>query len=188
MGPLRGRSAPLAFALAARARRARAARPLLAPAGVLALTLVAVLAVPLSADMTAIDSHVTDAGYVGALPSEEQRLISDYLRAHQGSARYEVAALSATQIGSLIVQDARPVLVLTTYGGRVFTTVPKLKPLIAEGKVRYAFLNSAAARQRRARTPRARRPRSGSARTAPTSRAQAGLRRAGPSGCCRGHP
>jgi 4-amino-4-deoxy-L-arabinose transferase-like glycosyltransferase len=117
-------------------------RALLAPAGVLALTLVAILAIPLSADVTAIDNGVTDAGYVGALPSEEQRLVSAYLRAHQGAARYEVVAESATQIGSLIVQDGRPVIVLTTYAARVFTPVAKLKRLIAQGEVRYAFLNS----------------------------------------------
>ena len=49
---------------------------------------------------------------------------------------------SATQIGSLIVQDARPVVILTTYDARVFTSVAKLKRLIAQGAVRYAFLNS----------------------------------------------
>ncbi|HEX7609046.1 MAG TPA: glycosyltransferase family 39 protein [Solirubrobacteraceae bacterium] len=131
-----------AVGLAAIARiPGRSVSSLVAPAGVLALTLVAVLAIPLSADVTAINDGVTDAGYVGALPSEEQRIISDYLRAHQGSARYELAAQSATQIGSLIVQDARPVLVLTTYAGRVLTTVPELKSLIAQGKVRYAFLS-----------------------------------------------
>jgi hypothetical protein len=64
------------------------------------------------------------------------------LRAHQGRARYEVAAQSATQIGSLIVQDARPIVILTSYGSRVFTSVDKLKRLIAAGEVRYAFLNS----------------------------------------------
>jgi 4-amino-4-deoxy-L-arabinose transferase-like glycosyltransferase len=128
--------------LARLARLPARLRSLLAPAGAVALTLSAVLAIPLSADITAIDNGVTDAGYVGALPSEEQRLVSAYLRAHQGSARYEVASLTATGIGSLIVQDARPVLVLTSYGARVFTPVAKLKRLIAEGEVRYAFLTS----------------------------------------------
>jgi 4-amino-4-deoxy-L-arabinose transferase-like glycosyltransferase len=144
----------LALALAAAAQlvrgRARSGEPAaragqiarLALAAGTAATLVAVLAVPLKADITAIDTHVTDAGYVGALPSEEQRLVSSYLRAHQGSAFYELAALSATQIGSLIVQDARPVLVLTTYNGRVFTSVTRLRQLIREGKVRYAFLGT----------------------------------------------
>jgi 4-amino-4-deoxy-L-arabinose transferase-like glycosyltransferase len=111
-------------------------------AGTLTMALVAVLAIPVSTDVTLIDNNVSDAGYVGALPAEEQRLVSDYLRAHQGGARYEMAAESATQIGSLIVQDARPVVILTTYEARVFTSVAKLRRLIAQGAVRYAFLNS----------------------------------------------
>jgi 4-amino-4-deoxy-L-arabinose transferase-like glycosyltransferase len=111
-------------------------------AATIAMALVAVGALPLSADITAIDNAVTDAGYVGALPSEEQRLLSSYLRAHQGGARYELAAESATQIGSLIVQDARPALVLTTYSARVFTDVAELQQRIAKGEVKYAFLNS----------------------------------------------
>ncbi|HWX95813.1 MAG TPA: glycosyltransferase family 39 protein [Solirubrobacteraceae bacterium] len=128
-------------------------RSVLAPTGTLVLALIAFLAVPLSADVTAIDNHVTDAGYVGALPTEEQRLLSAYLRAHQGTAKYEVASVSATGIGSLIVQDARPVLVLTSYGSRVFTSVPRLQRLIAEGKVRYAFLNASCGRHGSALNP-----------------------------------
>jgi 4-amino-4-deoxy-L-arabinose transferase-like glycosyltransferase len=111
-------------------------------AAAIALTLVAVGALPLSADIVSIDNGVTDAGYVGALPREEQRLVSSYLRSHQSEARYELAAESATQIGSLIVQEARPVLILTTYDARVFTTVPELQRAIARGEVKYAFLNS----------------------------------------------
>jgi hypothetical protein len=115
---------------------------LLAPAGVLAMVLVAVLAIPLKADMTAITTHVSDAGLVGQLPSDEQRPLSSYLLAHQDGARYEVASESATAIGSLIVKDGRPILILTTYEGRLFTSVATLKRLIAEGQVRYAFLNT----------------------------------------------
>jgi len=108
----------------------------------IAMTLVAVLALPMSVDVTAIDNRVSDAGYVGALPGEEQHLISSYVRAHEHGARYELAAESATQIGSLIVQDGRPIVILTTYDARVFTSVAKLKRLIARGEVRYAFLNT----------------------------------------------
>jgi 4-amino-4-deoxy-L-arabinose transferase-like glycosyltransferase len=118
------------------------ARSTLLPACVLATTLVAVLAIPVKVDVSAIEDRVSDAGYVGALPGEEQRLVSAYLRAHMKGARYEVAAESATGIGSLIVKDALPIVVLTSYGSRVFTTVPQLERLIARGEVRYAFLNS----------------------------------------------
>ncbi|HEX4482724.1 MAG TPA: glycosyltransferase family 39 protein [Solirubrobacteraceae bacterium] len=117
-------------------------RTAIAPAAVLALTLCAPLAISFGADVAAINDHISDAGYVGALPAEELHVASDYLRAHQGSARYEVAAQSATQIGSLIVEDARPIVILTTYNARVFTSVTKLKRLIAAGELRYAFLNT----------------------------------------------
>jgi 4-amino-4-deoxy-L-arabinose transferase-like glycosyltransferase len=108
----------------------------------LALALLAVVAIPVEVDKTAIANRVSDAGYIGALPGGQQRALSSYLTAHQGNARYELAAESATGIGSLIVHDARPVVVLTSYEARVFTTVAKLKQLIAEGAVRYAFLNT----------------------------------------------
>jgi 4-amino-4-deoxy-L-arabinose transferase-like glycosyltransferase len=140
---LLGALGAIAFALLARTRWIPArARGLLAPAGVIAMTLVAVLVIPLQADRTAIVDRVSDAGLVGELPGSQQHPLSAFLLAHQDGAFYEVAAESATAVGSLIVQDGRPVLVLSTYDARVFTTVSKLKRLIAEGKVRYAFLNT----------------------------------------------
>jgi 4-amino-4-deoxy-L-arabinose transferase-like glycosyltransferase len=119
-----------------------AARSLLAPGAVLALSLVAMLAISVQTDIRAIKDHVTDAGEVGVLPGDVLNPLSSYLRAHQGTARYEVAAQSATQIGALIVKDARPVVVLTSYAAKVFTTVDQLKRKIAAGEVRYAFLNA----------------------------------------------
>jgi hypothetical protein len=141
---LAGAIGAIAFAVLARLgpREPAAPRAALLTGATIALTLVAVLALGLSTDITAIDNNVSDAGYVGALPHEEQHLVSAYVRAHQGDARYELAAESATQIGSLIVQDAKPVVILTTYDARVFTHVAKLRRLIADGEVKYAFLNT----------------------------------------------
>jgi len=144
----------IAFALLARMPTASSgSRATLAQAGAIALTLVAVLAVPLKADLTAIRDRVSDAGLVGQLPGVQQRPLSAYLLAHQDGARYEVASESATAIGSLIVQDARPVLVLTTYDAPVFTSVAKLKALIAKGEVRYAFLNTFCTREAQSVNP-----------------------------------
>jgi 4-amino-4-deoxy-L-arabinose transferase-like glycosyltransferase len=139
---LAGAFGAIAFAILARVGPDEDRRRGWLRAATIALALVAVGALHLSADVIAIDNGVTDAGYVGALPSQEQSRLSSYLRAHQGGARYELAAESATQIGSLIVQDARPVLVLTTYSARVFTNVAELRRAIASGEVKYAFLNS----------------------------------------------
>ena len=140
---LAGALGALALAGLARIRvRPSARSSALLAGGTLALALLAIAAIPVEVDKTAIENRVSDAGYIGALPGGQQRALSSYLIAHQGSARYELAAESATGIGSLIVQDARPVVVLTTYEARVFTTVAQLKRLIAEGAVRYAFLNT----------------------------------------------
>jgi 4-amino-4-deoxy-L-arabinose transferase-like glycosyltransferase len=110
-------------------------------AATLGLTVLAVLALPLAVDVRAIKEGIGDAGHVGALPQQEKLRLSSYLRAHQGTAHYELAAQSATEIGALIVQDVRPVLILTTYNGRVFTSVPRLRRLIADDAVRYAVLD-----------------------------------------------
>ncbi|HEY3865588.1 MAG TPA: glycosyltransferase family 39 protein [Solirubrobacteraceae bacterium] len=140
---LAGALGAVVFAVLARIRVRPSTRSSALLAGAtLVLALLALAAIPVEVDKTAIANRVSDAGYIGALPGGQQRALSSYLTAHQGSARYELAAESATGIGSLIVQDARPVVVLTTYEARVFTTVAQLKQLIAERAVRYAFLNS----------------------------------------------
>ncbi len=115
-------------------------------ARLLALPLTALLAVPLIASVEAVEAKTSDAGNVGALNPNEQRALSAYLLAHQGRARYELAAGSSTSVASLIVQDQQPVLMLTTYNGIPFTTVAQLKALIARGEVRYAFLDSVCTR------------------------------------------
>ncbi len=110
--------------------------------GALALTLVAVLAIPATASVRAVRIHLSDAGIVGSMPASEVRALSSYLRANHAGARYEVAIDSATRGSALIVKDGLPVLVLTTYQGRTLTTVAQLKRLIARREVRYALLNS----------------------------------------------
>jgi 4-amino-4-deoxy-L-arabinose transferase-like glycosyltransferase len=116
----------------------------------LALALAALLYVPLQASLRAVRIDVSDAGMVGAIPEGELRLLSSYLRAHRGGARYEVAAASATRAAALIASDGLPVAMLTTYEGRVLTSLAQLQRLIARGEVRYALLTSACGRH----TPR----------------------------------
>ena len=137
---LAGALGALAAALAARRVAPGRRGPL--GAATLACALVAVLAVGVKTDIRAIRDKISAAGFVGQLPGDVQHNLSAYLKANNHGARYELAAESATQIGSLIVQDAKPVVVLTTYNGRVFTSVAKLKRMIAAGQVRYAYLST----------------------------------------------
>ena len=108
-------------------------------AATLALTLLCLLAIPCSAALRAVRLNVSDTNRLGVLHPGELEPLSAYLRAHQGSAYYEAAFDSGTKMGELVVRDARPILVLTTLGGRVFTPVARLRALAAAGKVRYVF-------------------------------------------------
>ena len=140
-------------------------------ARLLALPLTALLAIPLLASVEAVEAKTSDAGNVGALNPNEQRALSAYLLAHQGRARYELAAGSSTSVASLIVQDQRPVLMLTTYNGIPFTSVAQLKASIARGEVRYAFLDSVCTQASPKTTAGVPRPRCGYAATQPISHA-----------------
>jgi hypothetical protein len=109
--------------------------------GVTALALVCVLAIPLWASLNAVRENASDTNPLGILHHGELGPLSSYLRAHQGSAYYEVAFDSGTKMGELVERDARPILVLTTLEGHVFTSLARLRTLVATGKVRYAFLD-----------------------------------------------
>jgi 4-amino-4-deoxy-L-arabinose transferase-like glycosyltransferase len=111
------------------------------PDAVLALALVCLLAIPLWASLRAVRENVSDTTPLGMLHHGELQPLSVYLRAHQGSAYYEAAFDSGTKMGELVERDARPILVLTTLNGRVFTPVARLRALAAAGRVRYAFLD-----------------------------------------------
>ncbi len=110
-------------------------------AGITALALVCLLAIPLWASLNAVRENVSDTNPLGILHHGELAPLSAYLRAHQGSVYYEVAFDSGTKMGELVERDARPILVLTTLEGDVFTSLARLRALAAAGKVRYAFLD-----------------------------------------------
>ncbi len=109
---------------------------------VLACGLVCLLAIPLWASLHAVTANVSDSNRLGSMQPAELDRLSAYLLAHQGSARYEVAYDAGSKIGSLVVHDARPILVLTSYNARVLTGVARLKRLIASGAVHYAILST----------------------------------------------
>jgi 4-amino-4-deoxy-L-arabinose transferase-like glycosyltransferase len=125
-----------AGALAARLRRAA---PAIRAVSVGALS--AVLVSSLAASVHAATAHVEDSGTVGALPSARVQRLSAYLRAHQGSARYELASLAASPAAPIIVRDARPVLVLTA-DGRSVVSPHELAELVAADQVRTALVGT----------------------------------------------
>jgi hypothetical protein len=123
---------------AAAAALAAAARP--GPRTALAAgacTLAAALALPAAGAVSVARHHASDAGLPNAVPLSRQAALSRYLRAHQGSARYEVASPTVYRASWLIVRDGRPVLMLTGLYGGALLTPHRLAHEVASGRVRY---------------------------------------------------
>ena len=114
-------------------------RPVLA--GLLAVgALAAVLAAPLARTLTIAGSAASSAQLEGRMDPQRLERLSAYLRAHQGRARYEVASPFVTKVAALIIRDARPVLMLTSYRGRPLLTVPQLEHAVRAGRVRHVLI------------------------------------------------
>jgi 4-amino-4-deoxy-L-arabinose transferase-like glycosyltransferase len=136
---------PLWWAMLAAALGALACAAAAGPrwrAWALGLALACLLVVPAWASVRAVENRVNDANQLGLLPPAELSALSGYLRAHQGTARYEVAYDAGTKLGSLVVHDVRPVLVLNSIESHVVTPLSRLRALAAAGAVRYVVLST----------------------------------------------
>jgi 4-amino-4-deoxy-L-arabinose transferase-like glycosyltransferase len=110
-------------------------------ASVVVFSVVAVLAFPLARDVGLIRDH---SGVQAASPEFAPRLATDlsaYLRAHQGTARYEFAATAPSIAAPLIIKDERPILLLTTVDARPLVTLAGLRAAIAAHAVSYVVMH-----------------------------------------------
>ncbi len=98
--------------------------------------LVAILVAPLARTLGVIDLGQTSAQKAGGMPAAQLEPLSAFLRAHQ-TGRYEVASTNVAKGAPLIIRDARPVLMLTSLGGRPLLTPRQLERKVAGGQVRY---------------------------------------------------
>jgi 4-amino-4-deoxy-L-arabinose transferase-like glycosyltransferase len=106
------------------------------PAALVACALVAALSVPLASSVSVAREHRSNAGLALDVPLA----LSTFLVSHQGGARYEVASATVFRASPLIVRDARPVLMLTSYHGRPLLSASALAGLVRTGEVRYILL------------------------------------------------
>ncbi|MEA2187180.1 MAG: hypothetical protein QOK16_2191 [Solirubrobacteraceae bacterium] len=115
---------------------ALAAAPRRPPATLVACALVAALSVPVASSVSVARQHRSNAGLALDVP----RSLSTFLATHQGGARYEVASTTVFRASPLIVRDARPVLMLTSYHGQPLLSAAALAGLVRAGEVRYILL------------------------------------------------
>ncbi|MCW3016016.1 MAG: glycosyltransferase family 39 protein [Solirubrobacterales bacterium] len=106
----------------------------------LAAATVAVLAVPTATSVHLARAGASSSGRPGYAPPARVAALSRYLKAHQGSARYETASTSVAKAGPLIVHDGRPVLMLTSLYDRPLLTPAQLAGKVATGEVNTIML------------------------------------------------
>jgi hypothetical protein len=99
----------------------------------------AVLGFPVARDATLIRDHSGVQAASPALKASVVAALSKYLRAHQGGARYELAASAPSLAAPLVIRDHRPVLLLTTVDARPLLTLAGLQTRIARGQVSYVL-------------------------------------------------
>jgi 4-amino-4-deoxy-L-arabinose transferase-like glycosyltransferase len=143
-GPAGATAAAAALAAAAVLAIAAAAalparRPALAAAGA-TLALAAALAVPLATSIRLVRAGEGDGEPTGTLPAAQLDHLSAYLRAHQGTARYEAAGARIFNTVALIVKDARPVQTLMSVGDRPLLGPAELARESRAGAVRYVLI------------------------------------------------
>ena len=109
-------------------------------AALAATLVVAALLLPVNVATGLVRHSESDAGRVGVMAAAETSALSSYLGAHRAGARYELAVGGATQAAALIIRDAQPVLVLTSFDGHPLVSVSRLAGLVGDGSVRYALL------------------------------------------------
>ncbi|MEA2125771.1 MAG: hypothetical protein QOI80_2553 [Solirubrobacteraceae bacterium] len=124
--------------IGAAALRPARRRPLVVGGAVLVLA--AAGAVPLAVSVRVVRAGTGDGESTGARPAAELERLSTYLRAHQGTARYEVAGARIFDTVALTVKDARPVLTLMSVGHRPLLTAAKLERESRAGRVRYFLI------------------------------------------------
>jgi hypothetical protein len=116
----------------------RVPRPALALAA--ATGLVALLIVPVSESRDIVLSRAFDAERSGSMPTRWPPRINDYLEAHSGNTRYSFASVAPAKAAPLIVDDPRPVLMLTSYRSRPLLSVQELAQKVRAGQVRYFLI------------------------------------------------
>jgi 4-amino-4-deoxy-L-arabinose transferase-like glycosyltransferase len=112
------------------------------------LALAAVLAFPVSRDVRIERRHESDEPSTIHLTAIVLRSLSRYLRAHQGGARYETAVSAPTLAAPLITQDARPVLLLTSIGGRPIVSLSQFVADVRSREVGYLLTRGVCPRRR----------------------------------------
>ena len=148
LGPVAaaGLAAAVLLLLPASTRRLR---PALAVGGVGVLAAAALLIVPARTSIQLVRAQASDGGQLGGMPSAEVNALSRYLTPRTRGARYETAVTDYSMAASLIIRDARPLMILESVERRPITSVARVRRAVRRGELRYALIGGSCGTARR---------------------------------------
>jgi len=100
-----------------------------------------------------VRTSVCPSSPLATAPAQNISALSEYLEPRTASVRFELAVDEPLSLAGLIIRDRRPILPLTSFGGRPFTSVTKLRAAVLSGAVRYGLVSSFGCRTQPAGRP-----------------------------------
>jgi 4-amino-4-deoxy-L-arabinose transferase-like glycosyltransferase len=134
----------LIVALAGAVRLTRVDAPIAGPARWLTAGLIIACALlfPVHESVELVRAQSNDSLGLAADRPGTTAILSAFLRPRTAQVKYEVAVDEPLSLAPLIIRDQRPILPLTSFGGRPLTTVAALRRAIAAGQVRYGLVGN----------------------------------------------
>ena len=120
--------------------RARHVPPALMVGAIGALAAAALLIVPARTSIQLVRARASDGGQLGGTPAAEVDALSRYLVPRTRGARYETAVADYSMAASLIIRDARPVMILESVERRPIASVRRVRGAVRRGELRYALI------------------------------------------------
>ncbi|HWE34278.1 MAG TPA: glycosyltransferase family 39 protein [Solirubrobacteraceae bacterium] len=134
----------LIVAIAGAVRLTRLDAPIAGPARWLtaALIIACAMVFPVHESVKLVRTQSNDSLGLAAYRPGATAILSAFLRPRTTQNKYELAVDEPLSLAPLIIRDQRPILPLTTFGGRPLTTVATLRRAIAAGQLRYGLVNN----------------------------------------------
>ncbi len=122
---------------------ARSPGPLERPARWLLASMIAASALvfPVHETLSLVRSKANDSLGLATTAPENATALSAYLRDRTVAVRFELAVDEPLSLAPLVIRDQRPILPLTSFGGRQLTSVEALRAAVRSGAVRYGLVS-----------------------------------------------
>ena len=99
------------------------------------------LVFPVHETLSLVRAKANDSLGLATTAPENAIALSQYLRTPTAGMKYELAAEDPLSLAPLVISDARPILPLTSFGGRPLTSVAGVAAAVRTGAVRYGLVS-----------------------------------------------